>query len=76
MPRYFIFTSDKAQVHDKEGLVLSGPDELAKVLRQTLASMLHDEDRDRGRSVFTANAHDACGDRIMDARVTMLARRL
>lgn len=76
MPRYFISTSDQAQVHEKEGLVLSGPDELAQVLRQTLAAMLHDGEKNRGRTVFTANAHDSHGDRIMDARVTMMAREL
>ncbi|WP_409567388.1 DUF6894 family protein [Methylobacterium sp. J-092] len=76
MPRYFISTSDKARVHEKEGLVLSGPEELAQVLRQTLATMLHDEDRNKGRTVFTANAHDAYGDPIMNARVTMEARKL
>ncbi|MCJ2114779.1 hypothetical protein MKK64_26820 [Methylobacterium sp. E-025] len=76
MPRYFISTSDQAQVHEKEGLVLSGPDELALVLRQTLATMLHDVEKNKGRTIFTANAHDAYGDCVMDARVTMMARKL
>ncbi|MCJ2076365.1 hypothetical protein MKK68_11975 [Methylobacterium sp. E-016] len=76
MPSYFISTSDKARSHENEGLVLSGTDDFAQDIRQLLATMLHDEDRNKGRTVFTANAHDAYGDPIMNARVTMEARKL
>lgn len=71
MPRYFITTIDGFEAHDDEGLVLAGPDALAKVLRQTLAAMLHDEGTEGGRNEFSAKAYDEDGRPVLTARVSM-----
>lgn len=72
MPRYFITTTDGFEAHDDEGLVLPGPDALAKVLRQTLAAMLHDEGVEGGRNEFSAKAYDEDGRQVLTAKVSMM----
>ena len=74
MPRYFITTSDHAQTHEQNGLILSGPHELAEVLRQTLATMLHDSDN-VDQTEIAASAHDAHGDHVMGAKLSMTTLR-
>ena len=75
MPRYFITTSDQEQTHGQDGLILSGPDELAQILRQTLATMLHDDSGDQNQTEIAASAHDAHGDHVMGAKLSMTTLR-
>ena len=69
MPRYFITTSDGFAAHDDEGLMLPDAQALAKILRQSLASIMLDEGVKRGRDEFWAEALDEGGRRVMTANI-------
>ena len=69
MPRYFVTTSDGFQAHDDEGLVLPDTPALAKILRQSLASILLDESMRGGGDEFWAEALDEDGRRVMTAKI-------
>lgn len=69
MPRYFITTSNGLQTHDEEGLVLPDAQALAKILRQSLASIMLDEGVKHGWDEFSAEALDECDRRVMTAKI-------
>ncbi|XYD09053.1 hypothetical protein R1A27_29700 [Methylobacterium sp. NMS12] len=71
MPRYFIDTSNGFKAHDEQGLVLSGPEELAMVLRQSLATIMHDEGRQGSPNEFRAIAYDEGGRHVMMATMRL-----
>lgn len=72
MPRFFVSTtSDRFHVDDHEGVALPNTPALAKVLRQTLATMLHDEGSADGCTEVRANAVDERGRCVMSAAVRL-----
>ncbi|WCS24217.1 hypothetical protein LOK46_24235 [Methylobacterium sp. NMS14P] len=71
MPRYFIDTSNGFKAHDEQGLVLSGPEELAMVLRQSLATVMHDEGSHGSHDEFRAIAYDEEGRHVMIATMRL-----
>ena len=71
MPRYFIDTSNGFKAHDEQGLILAGPEELAIILRQSLATIMHDEGRQGSHDEFRAVAYDEGGQHVMMATMCL-----
>ena len=72
MPRYFISTANHFRAGDEDGTEVPDISALRRLLRLTLAELLHSEGDEGDRNEFWADALDAAGRRVMTAKLSLI----
>lgn len=71
MPRYFVTTLGGFRADDEDGIEVPNVADLERMLRRTLAAILHDEGKNGGPNEFWAEAKDASGQIVLRLKVAL-----